>query len=80
SLQKKLVKLKKQLQSGKNKVCDIEAVNKLYLKTQKETLEKIEQFEVAAKLIIEGDISNYNNKISVLFCEIEVNNLLLSMR
>ncbi|MCN4144795.1 MAG: transposase [Thiohalomonas sp.] len=31
TLQKKLVFLKKQLQSGKNKVCDIEAVNKLYI-------------------------------------------------
>ncbi len=57
SLQKKLVKLEKQMQSGKDKACDIEEANKRYIKSQEQTLEKIEQFEqfeIAAKLIIEA--------------------------
>ena len=57
SLQKKLAKLEKQMQSGKDNVCDVEEAHKLYINTQKQALEKIEQFErfeVAAKLIIEA--------------------------
>ena len=57
SLQKQLAKLEKQNQSGKDKSHDIEEMDKLYIKAQEKSLEKIEQFEqfeIAAKLIIES--------------------------
>lgn len=57
SLQKKLVKLEKQHQSGKDKRYEIKEAGNLYLKAQEKSLEKIEQFEqfeTAAKLIIES--------------------------
>ncbi len=57
SLQNKLAKLEKQSQSGKDTSHDIEETQQLYIKAQEKCLEKIEQFEqfeMAAKLIIES--------------------------
>ncbi len=57
SLQKKLVILEKQMQTGKDKVSEFKEMYKLYIKAQETALKKIEQFdrfEVAAKLIIES--------------------------
>ena len=57
SVQNKLVKLKEQNQSTKDNSLDIEETQNLYIKAQEKCLEKIEQFEqfeIAAKLIIES--------------------------
>ena len=57
SLQKQWEKLEKQSQSGKETRHDIEEMRKLYIKAQEKCLEKIEQFEQfekAAKLIVES--------------------------
>jgi hypothetical protein len=57
NLEKKLAKLKKQEQSGKDKKHEIGETQSLYPRAQKKCLEKIEQFEqfeIAAKLIIES--------------------------
>ena len=57
SLQKKLAKLEKQKSSGKDTSHEIKKTNKLYIQSQETCLKKIEQFEqfeIAAKLIIES--------------------------